>query len=239
MAGVFVLVLLEWIHPVFTISDELLEKFPKGAPPPTALVAEAHAASAMADGANAILCFGLLGMLVAAGFSFLGQRSQDQRRMSSVGIAVGAALGLLFGCLGGVFGYITDQVLDPIGSLPPLAKTILVQCVMLVAVGAGVGLAWGFRDKVASHQPHKHHIVHSMIGGMLSGLLAGLLYCVLVAILFPAVNTTLLVPKQGTARILWIGLVVIMQGVLVPVTKMHQLRADVDVSGSRDLSYDD
>ena len=133
-------------------------------------------------------------------------------------------MGALLGCVAGGLGQIVTELIRYNASLSPLVKTLLGQATMMVILGAGVGGAYGAFAK------QDRTLGPSLAQGLLAGLMVAFVYPVVIAILHPAANTSVLIPKEPGARLLWIALAAILMGVMIPCSLGKSKSASCDAS---------
>jgi len=209
IAGAITYGLFQSLYPIFSIPQEVLDRAPPG-PLPADIQAELTTAKVFADGQNATLFVGLFGALLA-GMMTIGS-SLGNKYVSKLlqRTAICVLVGLLVGCAAGCFGHLLTETIRFNRSFSPLVKTLIGQAALLGTLGAGVGYAFGtFAKQYRSP-------ASCAIQGLLGGLLAAFIYPILIAILQPAANTSVFIPKEPGSRLTWIFIAAALLGAMIP-----------------------
>jgi hypothetical protein len=171
---------------------------------PAEMFAAHRAAQNRADRHNAMLYLAALGGLTAGALVLAQGRLRPSLGAALGGVLVGAAGGVLGGFSAGL---LHEHWVQPAG-IPTLLHTLSVQAALLAPTGIGVGLAFGLS--------RRSHAATAIVGGVVAGLLAGVLYPVAVSFLLPNADTSPLLPREGTSRLLWMAMFAVLVGGLIP-----------------------
>ena len=115
-----------------------------------------------------------------------------------------------FGCLAGYLGNAIHRM-----SLPPalngeLSKSVVLHVAMLLTIGAGAGFSMG-----ALMVGCWKAAASGLLTGAAAGFLAGAAFPVVTALLLPLIVTDMVVPDDP-ARMIWIGLALVLFGWTIP-----------------------
>jgi hypothetical protein len=163
------------------------------------------------DRNNAMLVLAMLGGWAAAGVA-VGQGLCGRPWLGTV--LAGIACAMLGSAAGVLAGYVGLNVFHAIGSsseVSDLSRAMLVNGVMFVTLGGGVGLGVG-----AFFERSLRAVVRSIFAGLLAGVMGGFAYPVLVALLLPSALTNVLIPTEAAERLLWFGIASGMLGLVLP-----------------------
>jgi hypothetical protein len=208
--GAIAWIVLEACHPVFGNPAKLLDTSEQGksfAEQQSALAA----AIPKANRYDAMLALAVVGAFVGGGLSIAEQVARRSRKpVIIIGTVVAMVIGGSAGILGGLLGDLVYLRIKPAMEPLPLSGTVQIQVVTLAVLGAGIGVGLGAatgRVLAAGY---------CLFAGLLAGLGAGLLYPMVLAVAFPGAQTQLVVPYNGTSRLLWIALIAGLLGLIVP-----------------------
>ena len=87
----------------------------------------------------------------------------------------------------------------------------MAQWLLGAPVGLGVGLGLG----LATRRPGD--IIKAALGGLAAATLAAVLYPVLVSLVLPEASTDALLPEERVNRLLWLGVLSGLVGVVIPI----------------------
>ncbi len=214
-AGGIVACVVLAVFPLFTVPAELLAPFP---PPEIAVAREASVLQCRM--LNAIVALGSLGFFMSL---LMGTGEAAVRRFSggTIGrLVAGVVLATIVAGLSGALGQFLTQQLATVKSLVPIARSSLTQACMLGLFGAGVAAAVGL--VVGGGRTARLNIV----SGLMAGILVSFLFPVVCALALPNLQTEVAIPGSGTVGVdhknamglvLYIGLIVVMLGALIPL----------------------
>jgi hypothetical protein len=184
------------------------------------------------DRNNAMLVLAMLGGFTAAGVA-AGQGLCGRAWPGTVLAGVGCAtLGVAAGALAGYLGLNVFHAIGSSSEVSDLSRAMLVNGVMFVTLGGGVGLGVG-----AFFERSFRAVVRSTFAGLLAGVMGGFAYPVVVALLLPSALTNVLIPTETGERLLWFGIASGMLGLLLPTA--FGLRAGAPASARSDVGSDD
>ena len=207
VAGAIAWLLVQRYHPVFRVAKEY-ENFGVGAPQEK--LDALRVAQDKVDLHNALLEFGVLGVLVGAVFALGEAVARRSVRAAIVALVAAVLLGGLGGLAAGAVGNTAHRPFGKRGVPAELSDTVKVQVFTLATLGMGVGLAIGVSTLSL------RTAVVSALAGLLVGVLAGFLYPVVLFSFWPTTPSDSLIPAGRADRLLWIGLFVALLGLLVP-----------------------
>jgi hypothetical protein len=151
--------------------------------------------------------------------------------VGSLGALLGAALGigegvarrsilppvltLLLGAGGGVLGgflacLVQEHTKANVG-LAELKHTLLAQLALCIPLAAGIGLGLGLATRSAGG------IVATLLSSLAAGALAAVVYPLITSTLMPGISTDSLLPEEGTSRLMWLGLLSGLIGLVIPI----------------------
>ena len=193
-------------YPVRTHPKELYA--PLGSPPELFRASLAYYKTTAV--VNSVFALGVFG--AAAGGSLAIARWFAQRS-KLLALPTGAASTIVaagFGCLAGYLGNAIHRM-----SLPPaldgeLSKSVVLHVAMLLTIGAGAGFSMG-----ALMVGCWKAAASGLLTGAAAGFLAGAAFPVVTALLLPSIVTDMVVPDDP-ARMIWIGLALVLFGWTIP-----------------------
>lgn len=165
---------------------------------------------------HAALWLGIAGALIGGLFGLAAGGFQRSGKSVLKGLAVGAICGCLSGGLAGPLAIYLDAKIRasiPTGELSPPDYLVML---MHAATWAVLGIGTGFGVSLvvpASQRSVRNSFVFMVLSSMAGGL-GALLYFVLGAMLLPLANTSLPIPAENSARILWMALPSCMMGLV-------------------------
>ncbi|MCU0959960.1 MAG: hypothetical protein MUF48_07625 [Pirellulaceae bacterium] len=228
VAGGILIGLVNAMFPIVDVPAELLVRFP---PPEIAVAREASIKQT--NMVNAMAALGILGLLMS-GFLGLGEAAArgfgggTMRRL-----VPGMVLATGVGCLSGIVGQLLVQQLhSPDGDMAPVIMTFLVQAGMLGLFGIGLGAALGFVAQGVSG------VGTVMVSGLLAGLLAAFFFPVVSTFAAPDLHTEVVMPggvlrgqRHIVGLVLYIGLIVIAWGLIIPLGNRRRGAKQVGSAG--------
>jgi hypothetical protein len=167
IGGILTWVVWQTCFPVFTIPEELVWKAPS--PPPIEVSNAMGAARKEAEIYNVTTLLGVLGGVLGVSMAIAEAAKRRSLRTGLAGAPLGLLVGAGLGTLGGWLGCATYWKVYPAPDISPLAKTMLVQGVMLGTLGAAVGLVLGTLSRRGAT------LVKCLIGGIVAGGLVAIL----------------------------------------------------------------
>ncbi len=211
VGGALTWFLLQNSYPMFDIPEELLERT-KGAREtlPPELQAAFKEAYQRVDSNHAIVVSGILRALLASLLAVGEGIARRSLRTAVSGAVLGILVGGILGGLAGLAGFLLDNYLESFPGLSKLARTLCVQGVLLGGLGAAVGLAFGALTRRTSAT------LTCLAYGLLGGGLAALIWPVCAALVLPTMDPDCTIPSQGSVRLLWIAVVSVAFGLLIP-----------------------
>lgn len=187
--------ILHLVYPLFHLPEELSHV--EMSDPPE-VVQRQVAAIKFAERQNGALALGLFGLTL--GFSLAAAESLALGRVWRAPLRgfEGGLIGGVTGCAAGWLGLVIEQQLRGYPSFSPMTKTILLQSAALGVLALGVGAAWAV--------PHRRRAAlgNAVLGCVLGAVLAALVYPVAVGLLFPKVDTEMLIPYDTRNRLAWL-----------------------------------
>jgi hypothetical protein len=196
-------VVMQKVHPVFHVPAEFHAAMGAGA----AVFERNRREQDRVDRKHAMLYVGGLGMFVGAALG-LGEGILRRSWLTPVSAAV---LGALGGAAGGWLGCLVHEYVRKHVGQAELMHTIGAQLLLAVPLGLGVGCGLGLATRSAGG------VVRAAFAGAAAGVLAGVVYPVIVSIVLPGASTDALLPEEGSSRMLWLGIIAGLIGVIVPV----------------------
>ena len=155
-------------------------------------------------------CRGFLEALLASLLAVGEGIARRSLRTAVSGAVLGILVGGILGGLAGLAGFLLDNYLESFEGLSKLARTLCVQGVLLGGLGAAVGLAFGALTRRTSAT------LTCLAYGLLGGGLAALIWPVCAALVLPTMDPDCTFPSQGSVRLLWIAVVSVAFGLLIP-----------------------
>jgi hypothetical protein len=195
LAGLAAWGVLQVTLPVFRIPDELA-LLPT--PAPIEKLLELDAAMGVASRQNAAYALGIAGALMGV---FLAAAESVSRGRVLTSIPKGLFAGLLAGLAGVAAGWLgspTRDALMPVTDWSPMAKTIVLQMVVLGLVALGVGLG------ISLPYARFRLLVHCLLGAVLAAALAAIIYPPVMGYLRPIADTELVVPGSRGGLLPWL-----------------------------------
>jgi hypothetical protein len=202
IAGAIVWGSIHFAHPLFRVPKEF--DIPNIGAPPELHVAFRREKNKL-ERWHAAIYLGCLGLLIGAA---LGLR-EGHRRRSWLPPLLAAPLGAVGGAIGGVLGCLVYERLGPnVGELGP---TITAQLLAAIPLGLGIGLGLGLTMKSIGA------VTKVALAGVAAGVLAGVIYSIAVSLLLPEASTDALLPAEASTRLLWLGILAGMIGLVIPL----------------------
>ena len=203
--------LIQTLHPVFAVPDELAMLLAGYDPLTPEQFAEWEAARLEVSLYNSLLVLGWSGALLAGALALGEGWARRSWKMALGGCLICTLVGPVFGCLAGWTGHSVYQDLrlqnpQAIG----LKGATMVQMAMMAALGAGVGLATGSLTRRISGT------LSCLLGGAIAGASAGLVYPITVAFFLPRAQTEHIIPKGSLNALIWLGLIGVLLGLILP-----------------------
>src|SRR5436190_4260375 len=212
--------MIQAVHPVFRVPKEF--DVPSIGLPTEKFLAHRREQDRV-DSKHAALYVGGLGFLLAAA---LAVREAAARR-SWLPPIVAPPLGAAGGALGGMLGsQVLQYVRVNIGQAD-LMHMVGAQLAVAVPLGLGVGLGLGLATRTAGG------IVKTALAGVAAGTLAAVVVPVAVSLLLPAANTDALLPEEASTRLLWLGLLSGLIGLVIPIAGRRRTAANAKLSPAK------
>ena len=205
--------LFQAYYPVFTIPAELANiEIPN-----SRQAAEIRAADIKAGRLNALVVLGCIGGLLSGAMAIGEACARRSWRIALVGVVGCALAGVLFGSAAGWVGHSVYQLLlIPFEGATDLQRTVVVQTAMLAVLGGGIGLTLGSLTGFARGAWTR------LLGGVLAGVFAGMVYPFVMGYFVPAAHIGYVVPRDGTSALLWLVIITVFMGVIVPEMTMRR-----------------
>ena len=195
--------LVQSVHPIFHVPSEL--HFGMGAP--AELVNRNQAYQRTIERQHAMIYLGALGLLLGTALGI----GEGVARRSGLPIGLPMLLGALGGVAGGYLGCLVQEYVRANVGFAEMKHTIGMQMAMClpIAVGISLGLAvllysWGAAMK-------------TILAGLAAGVLAAIAYPMIAVTLLPTISTDSFLPEEATSRLLWLGLVGAIVGLVIPI----------------------
>jgi hypothetical protein len=204
LAGFIVWGIVQTVHPLFRVPKEF--DVPSIGLPTEKFLAHRREQDRV-DRWHAALYLGGLGLLVAAAMSIreaVARRTWLSPLLAPPLAAVGGALGGYLGCM------ILQDVRINIGQAE-LKHSVEAQLAVALPLGLGLGLGLGLATRTISG------FLKTTLGGLAAGAIAGVIYPVAVSVLLPSASADALLPEEPSTRLLWLGLLSGLLGLLIPV----------------------
>ncbi len=195
--------LLQWKHPIFTVSSEFSIGMGASNEARDALQAE----QAHANRLNGAVALAVGGGLLAGLLAIFAQPccSVAPRLITS---ALG---GLLWGGACGFVGAALFAYLMPSDKLPTPTSIGIAQALVFAMFGAGIGLLYGMFGK------NRSAIVKGITSGAMAGAVGGVLFPILASLAMPSQSTVDFIGSSGMVRLLWLAMPMIAIAAAVPV----------------------
>jgi len=210
-AGAIVCGLIQAVHPVFRV-DKKFDVPSIGLPPE--MFAAHRQQQDYVDQKHAALYVGGLGLLLAAGLAFREAFARGTWLAPVVAPLLGAAGGAVGGMLGSqVLQYVRNHV-----GQAEVMHVVGAQLAVALPLGLSVGLGLGLATRSVSG------FLKTTLAGVAAGILAAVIYPVVVSLVLPAANTEALLPEEAGARLLWLGLLSAVIGLVIPFAGRQRSR---------------
>jgi hypothetical protein len=167
---------------------------------PPQLIAARNAVLVRLERWNPVISLALWGLVLGVALGLGEGVARRSSRIAGIATAACAVAGVVFGGAAGLVGYLVFVSYKPAGLDAELVKTIMLQGLMLAALGGGIGLALG------AVRGTMRTAALGTLGGLLAGALAAMLHTFLAAWLFPAVITEVVIPSGDTNQLAWLSL---------------------------------
>jgi hypothetical protein len=180
---------------------------PTDAPPinhDPAAHAPMHATLRRVEYQNAAGVYGLFGATLSAALAFTEGAARKSARYAAVGIASGITFGGGMGIAGGLIAQWVAFLPTP--GFDEMAKTILMRGPSWAIAGMGIGVGFTLPSRCW------RTIAAGTAGILLGGVISALVYGPAVGLLFPRVQTELVVPPASADRITWLVVTAGMMG---------------------------
>lgn len=195
--------LIQRVHPIYKMPREL--NLGMGEPDWKVLAHRAEERWIVCR--HAMLYAGSLGAVLALALGI----GEGVARRSALPAACLLPLGVAGGVLGGFLAsLIQDWVRANVG-LAEIRHTLAMQLALCLPLGTAIG--WGLGLATQTHAG----FLKTLLAGMAAGGLAGVAYPVLTSTLLPGVNTDAILPETAGARMLWLGLLAGLIGLIVAI----------------------
>ena len=148
------------------------------------------------NASNAMVVFAIAGSLLAGCLSLVGRPccSLTSRILS------GLVLGAIWGATTGFFAIIAQPLIVPRGSIPSATTVGMSQALAFGLLGGGIGLIFAMSSR------NMNSILSNALKGILAGGLAGFLFPVIVGLFVTTQDSSVLIPKEYLALLLWIAI---------------------------------
>jgi hypothetical protein len=204
VAGAISWGIIQGVHPLFRV-DKKFDVPSIGMPPE--LFAAHRRQQDFVDRWHAASYVGALGLLVAGALGLCA----GLRRRSWLPLLIAPPLGTVGGAIGGPLGCLVYEYVRAQVGQAELTHTIAAQLLVAVPLGLSVGLGLGLATRSASGA------TRAALAGVIAGVLAAAVYPVAISILLPAASTDALMPEEGSSRLLWLGILSGMLGLVIPI----------------------
>jgi hypothetical protein len=220
IAGCISWAVIQAIHPAFEVPKEYhIEAM--GAPQEK--VEALISATARTDSKNMTLYWGLCGAILA------GLLASSGRSLRAIAIA--APLGLVLGGLAGWLGNLAYAQLVTDSIETDMTRVVAAQAILLAGLGLTGSAGWAIARGSAADAPLY------AFAGLAAGGLAGALYPVIMSVAMPGIDTSSLLPREATSRLVWLLLASGLIGLVMPLAARRRPpaaphSADTDSIGS-------
>ena len=204
VAGAIAWGVIHSVHPLFRV-DKKFDVPSIGMP--AELFAAHRRQQDFVDRWHAAVYLGGLGFLVAAALGL----PAGLRQVSWLPLLIGSLLGAAGGAIGGPLGCLVYEYVRAEVGQAELTHTIAAQLLVAVPLGLSVGLGLGLATRSAGGA------MRAALAGVIAGILAAAVYPVAISILLPAASTDALVPEEAASRLLWLGILSGMLGLVIPI----------------------
>jgi len=202
-AALLAWVLIQRVHPVFLMPENL--HLSMGAP--AAQVNAYRAKQRELDRHHAMLYLGSLGAFLGA---LLGV-AEGRLRRSILPIATTLPLGALGGVAGGLLACLVQEQVRVNVGLAEIKHTVMAQLALCLPLAGCIGLGLGLATRSL------RGLVLAVLAGLAAGVLAGVLYPLITSTFLPGISTDSLLPEEASSRLMWLGLLAGVIGLVVPI----------------------
>jgi hypothetical protein len=202
VAAVIVWAITNARYPYFTVPEE----YSFGMSPPPEVVIAYLKQKSRVDTLNAMITLGIGGGLMGAGLAAVARGCCTL----PLRLAAGTIWGGFWGAATGYVAVMAFAALLPRTSIASLADTGKAQAVVFALLGLGLGLLYGG----FSRSP-RGLIVAAITGAFVGGIGGGL-YAILSGLIAPTQSTQEMIPRDWTARLLWLLVPFTAIGFLLP-----------------------
>ncbi|MHB8862500.1 MAG: hypothetical protein ACYC6N_08855 [Pirellulaceae bacterium] len=211
VAGALIWLLLHGTYPMFSIPEELVAQTigSLGTLPP-ALAAAIEEAYRMMNLKHAVVVFGIFGAVLASLLAVGGGIARRSLATVLAGIVLGVVVGGGVGSLAGYLGFVVEDIVKPNEEVSTLIRNVSVQGVILMVLGAGVGLTFGLLTR------RLPAALSCLAYGLVGGGLVAMIFPLAVALAVPNLEPEATIPSHETVRFVWIMLVSGTLGLLIP-----------------------
>ncbi len=203
LAALLAWALVQGVHPIFTVPQEL--HFGMGAP--AELVNRNQAYQRKIERRHAMIYLGALGLLVGAALGI----GEGLARRSGLPVGLPILLGAVGGVAGGYSGCLVQEYVRANIGFAEIKHTIGMQLAMCLPIALGISL--GLAALLFSWSA----ALKTILAGLAAGVLAAIAYPMVAVTLLPTISTDSFLPEEAGSRLLWLGLVACIIGLVIPI----------------------
>ena len=208
VAALAVFCLIQAVHPVYHMPRELH----LGMGNPAWQVEGNRAEQRRIDRRHAMLYLGSLGAALGL---LLGIGEGVARRSALPALAV-LPLGIAGGIAGGFFASLVQEWVKSNVGLAEIRHTVAAQLALALPLAGALGWGLGLATQSLGG------FLKTLLAGLAAGALAAVIYPLLASVLLPGISTDALLPEQAGSRLLWLGLLAGLIGLVIPIAGRHR-----------------
>jgi hypothetical protein len=211
IAALVVWGVIQRVHPIYTMPRELY----LGMGDPAWKVLEHRAEQRHIDCRHAMIYAASLGALLALALGI----GEGVARRSALPMACLLPLGLAGGALGGFLASLVQDWTRANVGLAEIRHTVAMQLALCLPLAAGIG--WGLGLATQTHGG----FLKTLLAGLAAGVLAAVVYPLFTSTLLPGVSTDSILPDHAGGRLLWLGLMAGIIGLVTPIAGRGRKRS--------------
>jgi hypothetical protein len=154
-----------------------------------------------------MLYLGSLGALLGAALGI----GDGVARRSAIPAVLATLLGAGGGVLGGLLACIVQEHTKANVGLAELKHTLFAQLAACLPLAVGIALGLGLATRSAGG------LLTTLLTGLGGGALAAVVYPLITSTLLPGISTDSLLPEEATSRLMWLGLMSGLIGLIIPI----------------------